>query len=85
MEASVNSVIETGTFSCNRLTFQDHEIACHGMDESRDKRTDGDGNEISRPGTSNVSFHNARGGKFIRSPDVRPIPHLTAKCSAPID
>jgi hypothetical protein len=31
------------------------------MDESQD----GAGNEISRPGTSKVSFHNASGGKFI--------------------
>ena len=35
------------------------------MDESLDKHTDGAGNEISRLGTSNVSFHNACGGKFI--------------------
>jgi hypothetical protein len=43
------------------------------------------GNETSRPGTSKVSFHNASGGKFISPADVRLIPHLTPKCSAPID
>jgi len=55
------------------------------MDESPGKCTDGAGNEISRPGASNISFHNATGGKFIRPTDVRPIPHLVAKCSARID
>jgi len=55
------------------------------MDESQDKCTDGVGNEISRPGTRNVSIHNASGGKFTRLSGVRPIPHLTATCSAPID
>ena len=85
MEASVNSFIKTGLFPCNRHIFQDHEFACHGMDESQGKCTDGAGNEISRPGTSNVSFHNASGRKFISLADVRFIPHLTAKCSAPID
>jgi hypothetical protein len=49
------------------------------------KRTDGAGNEISRIGTSKVSFHNAGGGKFVSPTDVRLIPHLTPKCSAPID
>ena len=53
--------------------------------ESQDKRTVGASNEISRPGTSSISFHNASGGKFISPADVRPIFHLTAKCSAPID
>jgi len=43
--------------------FQDHEFAGHGLDESQDKRTDGAGKEISRSGTSTVSFHNANGGK----------------------
>jgi hypothetical protein len=85
MEASVNSFTKTGLFSCNRLIFQDHEFACHGKDESQDICSDGAGNEISRPGTSNVSFHNASGGKFIRPADVRPIPHLPAKFSAAID
>jgi hypothetical protein len=85
MEASVNSFIKTGLFFCNTLIFQDHEFVCHGMVESHDKCTDGAGNEISRPGTSNLSFHNAISGKFIRPADVRPILHLTAKCSAPRD
>ena len=48
------------------------------MNESLDKCTDGAGNEISRPGTLNISF-------FIKPADVRPIPHLTTKCSAPVD
>jgi hypothetical protein len=55
------------------------------MDEFQDKCAYGAGNEISRPGTRNVSLHNASGGKFIRPSDVRPILHLTATCSAPID
>ena len=42
--------------------------------ESQNKRIDGAGNEISRPGTSSISFHNASGGKFIRPADIRPIP-----------
>jgi hypothetical protein len=84
-EDSVNSFIKTGLFPCNRITFQDHEFACHGMDESQDICTEGDGNEISRPGTSQFSFHNASGGKCISLADVPPIPHLTAKCSAAID
>jgi hypothetical protein len=46
MEASVNSFIKTGLFPCNRHILQDHKFACHGMDESQDKRTDGAGNEI---------------------------------------
>jgi len=53
--------------------------------ESQDKRTDGVGNEISRPGLSSISFHNASGGKLIVPADVLPIPHVTAKCSTPID
>jgi hypothetical protein len=81
MEASVNTFIKTGLSPCNTQIFQDHEYACHGLDESQD----GAGNEISRPGTLKVSFHNASGGKFISPADVRPIPHLTSKCSAPID
>jgi len=40
--------------------------------ESQDKRNDGAGNEISRPGTPNVSFHNASGGKFTSPADVHP-------------
>jgi hypothetical protein len=55
------------------------------MDECQDKSTDGAGNEILRPGTSNFSFHDASGGKFISAADVRPISHLTPKCSAPIN
>jgi hypothetical protein len=51
----------------------------------QDKCTDGAGNEISRPETLNISFHNASDGKFISPADVRPIAHLTAKCSAPTD
>jgi hypothetical protein len=70
MEASVNSFIKTGLFPCNRFIFQDHEFACHGMDESQDISSDGAGNEISRQGTSNFSFHNASGWKFIRPADV---------------
>jgi hypothetical protein len=50
-----------------------------------DESQDGADNEISRPGTSKVSFHNASGGKFISPADVRPIPHLTPKFSVPID
>jgi hypothetical protein len=81
MEASVNAFIKTGLFHCNRHIFQDHEFACHGIDESQ-----GDaGNEISRRGTSKISFHNASVGKFIIPADVRPIPILTPKCSASID
>jgi hypothetical protein len=39
MEASVNFFIKTGPFPCNRHIFQDHEFACHGLDESQDKRS----------------------------------------------
>jgi len=85
MEASVNSFIKTGLFPCNRHILQDHELACNGTDESQDKYTDGAGNEISKPTTSNISFHNASGRKFISPADVRPISHLATKCSAPID
>jgi len=84
MEASLNSFIKTGLFPSKRLIFQDHEFACHGMNESQEKCADGASNEISRPGTSNISFHNGIGGKFIKSADVRPIPHVTANYSAPI-
>jgi hypothetical protein len=75
---SVNSITKTKLFPCNRHIFQDHEFACHGMDESQG----GAGNKISRPGISNFSFHNASGGKFIIPADVRHIPLLTPKCSA---
>jgi len=81
MEISVNSFIKTGLFPCNRHIFQDHEYACHGMDESED----GAGNEIPRPGKSKVSFHKASGGKFISPADVRPVRQLTPKCSAITD
>ena len=33
MEGSVNSLIKTGLFPCSRHLFQDHEFACHGVDE----------------------------------------------------
>jgi hypothetical protein len=55
------------------------------MEKSQDKRTDGAGNEISRPGISNVSFYSASDGKFVSSADVRPIPHQTPKYSARTD
>jgi hypothetical protein len=48
MEASINSIIKTALLPCDRHIFQDQEYACNGMDESQN----GDGNEISRPGTS---------------------------------
>jgi hypothetical protein len=69
MEASVNSFTKTGLFPCNRHIFQDQDFACHGMDESQDKHTDEAGNEISRPETSNISFHKVSGGKFISPAD----------------
>jgi len=40
------------------------------LGESQEKRTDGAGNEISRSGTSNVSFHEASGGKSSRRPTL---------------
>jgi hypothetical protein len=79
MKTSVNSFTKTGLFPFNRHIFQDHEFARHRMDESQG----GAGNEISRTGTSKVSFHNASGGKFIIPADFRHIPLLTPKCSAP--
>jgi len=81
METSVNLFTKTGLFPSNRHIFQDHEFACHGMDESQG----GADNKISGPGTSKVSFHNASGGKFIILADVPPIRLLTTKCSAPTD
>jgi hypothetical protein len=45
METPVNPFIQTGLFPCNRLIFQNHEIAWHGMDESQDISTDGAGND----------------------------------------
>jgi hypothetical protein len=80
-ETSVNSFTKSGLFPRNRHIFQDHEFACHGMDESQG----GAGNEISRQGISKVYFHKASGGKFINPANVRPIPLLTLKCSAPTD
>jgi hypothetical protein len=53
------------------------------MDESHDKRTDGAGNDVSSPETSNVSFYNASGGKFIRPADVQPTAHLTGNVLLP--
>jgi hypothetical protein len=82
VEASIHSFIKTGLFPCNRYINLDHGLACHGMDESQDKRVNGAGSETSRLGTSNDSFENASAGKFIRSKDVRPS-QLAAKCSAP--
>jgi hypothetical protein len=81
MEASVNSFIKTGLFPCKRHIFKDYEYACHGMEESQG----GAGNEISRTGTSTFSFHDASDGQFKNPADIRSIPHLTPKCSAPID
>ena len=84
MEALVNSFIRTRPFPCNRHIFQDHVFACYRLDESQVKPAGAADNEIARWATSNVSFHNASGGKFIRPADVRSIPHKTPKCSAPI-
>ena len=84
MEALVNSFIKTRPLPCNRHIFQDHEFACYRLDESQVKPTGAAGNQIARWATSNVPFHNASGGKFIRPVDVRPIPHKIPKCSAPI-
>jgi hypothetical protein len=77
VEVLVNSFIKTRPFACKRhiRVFQDHEFACHGLDESQDKRTDGAGNEISRLGTSNVSLHNANGRKVQQTSD----PFLTKR------
>ena len=55
------------------------------MDESQGKRTDGAGNEISRSGTSNVSFHKASGRKFQQTSDPfltkhqKFCPHISSK------
>jgi hypothetical protein len=64
-----NAIYKTRPIPCKRHKFQDHEFACHGLDESQDKLTDGDGNEMSRSGTSNFSFHNANGGKVQQTAD----------------
>jgi len=45
------------------------------LDESQDKPTDGAGNEISKSGTSNFSFHNANGGKDQQMSDPFLIKH----------
>jgi hypothetical protein len=68
MEASANSFIKLDSFPVTDNIFQNHEFACHGMEESQGAA----GNEISRPGISEVSFHNASGGKFIIPADVHP-------------
>jgi hypothetical protein len=75
MEALVNSFIKTIPFPCKRHKFQDYEFACHGLDESQDKRTDGAGNKISRSVTSNVSFHNANGGDVQQTSDPFLVKH----------
>jgi len=75
MGALVNSFIKTRPFHSKRQVFQDHEYAFHGLDESQGTRTDGPGNEISRSGTSNVSFHNANGGKVQQTSDPFLIKH----------
>ena len=63
MGVLVNSFIKTRPFPSKRHIFQDHEFAYHGLDESQDKNPGGAGNEISRSGTSNLSFHNTSYGK----------------------
>jgi len=45
------------------------------LDESEDKRTEGAGNEISKAGTSNVSFHNINDGKVQQMSDTFLIKH----------
>jgi hypothetical protein len=52
MEVSVNSLLKTWLFVCDRHIFKDHQFACYGMDEFQDKLTDGSGSEISRQGKS---------------------------------
>jgi hypothetical protein len=46
MKALVISFIKIRPFPYKRHIFQDHEFACHELDESQDKRTDGAGNKI---------------------------------------
>jgi hypothetical protein len=69
MEALINEFIKTRPFPCKRHIFQDHEFACHRLDESEDKRTHVARNEILRLGPSNVSFHNAIGRKVQQTSD----------------
>jgi len=69
METLVNSFIKTRRFPCNRHKFHDHEFACYRLDESQAKPIDGEGNEIARSATSNVSFHSANGGKVQQTSD----------------
>ena len=72
--------IKTRPFLCKRHIFQDHEFACHGLDEPQDKRSDGAGNEISRSGTSNVSFHNANGWKVQQTSNTKMFcSHISSK------
>jgi len=52
------------------------------LDESQDKGTDGAGNEISRSGTSNVSFHSAIGGKVQQTSDPFLIKHQNVLLSS---
>jgi len=75
MGALVNSFIKTRPFPCKRRIFQDHEFACNVLDESQDKGSGGAGNEISRSGTSKVSFHNTNGGKVQQTSDSFLINH----------
>jgi len=75
VEALVNSFIKTRPFPSKRHIFQDHEFACHRLDESQDKLTDGVGKEISKSGTSDLSFQNANGGKVQQTSDPSLIKH----------
>jgi hypothetical protein len=65
----VKSFIKSLPFPCKRHIFRDHKFACHGLDKSQDKYTDGDGNEISRSKISNVSFQNGDGRKVQQTSD----------------
>ena len=53
--------------------------------ESQDKRTDGDGTEISRPGNTERFFPQRQGWEIYKSSRHPPIPLPTAIYSAPID
>jgi len=77
MEALGNSFIRVTTrpFPCNRHIFQDLKFPYHGLEESKNKRTDGAGNKISGSGTSNISFHNTNGGKVQQTSDLFLIKH----------
>jgi hypothetical protein len=70
-EASVKSFIKTGLFPCKGNIFQDQKFACHGMANLKinvlmDLAIKFQDRE------HNVSFHNARGGKFRSPADVHP-------------